>query len=157
MAPESRQLPPHQNKLDRVTGHLASLSADLREYVELRIALVQRKVEGIVGQIERFQHYLDAAPLFAAAAFLGVIGLVFIFITLAIGIGAAIGAYWAGFLITTVLLLAIAGVLAWLGLRKVREAQALVTEARRRQQSEDHVSRADIQEAQRRHAQRSAV
>ncbi len=155
--PESHQLPPHQGKLDRVTGHLAALSSDLREYVELRIALVQRKVEGIVGQIERFQHYLDAAPLFVAAAFLGLIGLVFVFITLALGIGAAIGSYWAGFLITTLLLLVGAGVLGWLGLRKVREAQALEAQAKRRQRGEGVVSRADVQEAQRLNAQRSAV
>lgn len=155
--PESHQLPPHQGKLDRVTGHIAALSGDLREYVELRIALVQRKVEGIVGQFERFQHYIDAAPLFGAAAFLGVVGLVFVFITLALGIGAAIGSYWAGFLITTVLLLATAGVLVWLGLRKVREAQAVMADAKRRQQREASVSRADIQEAQRLSAQRSAV
>ena len=155
--PESHQLPPHQNKLDRVTGHLASLSADLREYVELRIALVQRKVEGVVGQFERFQHYLDAAPFFAAAAFLGVVGLVFVFITLALIIGAAIGSYWAGFLITTLLVLAGAGVLVWVGLRKVREAQAVLAEAKRRQQSEENVSREDIEKAQRLNAQRSAV
>lgn len=154
---ESHQLPPHQNKLERVTGHLASISADLREYVELRVALVQRKVEGIVGQIERFQHYLDAAPLFAAAAFLGVVGLVFVFITIALILGALLDSYWAGFLITTVLLLAGAGALVWLGMRKVREAQAHVAEAKRRQQSARHLSRDDIEDAQRLHAQRSAV
>lgn len=155
--PESRQLPPHQTKLDRVTGHLAALSADLRDWTEIRIALVQRKVEGVVGQIERFQHYLDAAPFFAGAAFLGIVGLVFIFITLALGIGAAVGSPWAGFLITTLLVLAIAGVLGWLGFRKVQEAQAILAEAKRQERGQRSVTRADIQEAQRRNAERSAV
>ncbi len=157
VAPENHQLPPHQTKLDRVTGHVASLSSDLREYVELRIALVQRKVEGIVGQIERFQHYLDAAPLFVAAAFLAIVGLVFVFLTLALGIGTAIGSFWAGFLITTVLIVVGAAVLGWLGLRKVREAQAIETEAKRRRQHEGKVNRDDIEKAQRLNAQRSAV
>ena len=155
--PESRQLPPHQTKLERIGDHVAALSADLREYVELRVALVQRKVEGVVGILERVQHYADAAKFFVPAAFLALVALLFIFVTLALGVSALVGSYWLGFLITTLALFAIAGLLAWLGMRKVKEAQAKVIEAKRKEQDERDITRADVQEAERLHARQSAV
>lgn|GEM_PF-5827894 len=155
--PTERQLPPHRTQVGRVADHLAALSQDMREWTELRIALVQRKVEGVVGIVERVQHYAEAGKFFAPALLLGLIGLVFVFATLALGIGALIGQVWAGFLIVTLLLLGIAGVLVMLGMRSVREAQADAAEARRVAQREKLASREEIQSAERLAARQSTV
>lgn len=155
--PPERQLPPHRTQLGRVTDHLAALSADLREWTELRIALVQRKVEGVVGIFERVQHYLDAAKFFAPALLLGLVGLVFVFVTLAIGLGTLVGQMWLGFLIVTALLLVVAGVLVALGLRSVKEAQALVAEARRQERRENMPTREEQRAAEELAARQATV
>lgn len=155
--PTSHQLPPHQSQTGRIADHLAAISSDLREWTELRIELVQRKVEGIVGIVERIKHYADAAKYFAPALLLLLIGLVFVFVTLALAIGAAIKSPWLGFLIVTVLLLGTAGTLAYVGIRKVKETQALVLEAKKAQKREAAPSREDVQDAERQNATKSAV
>ncbi|WP_420457396.1 LysE family transporter [Rubrivirga sp.] len=148
VAPESRMLPPHQTKLDRVTGHLAALSADLREWTELRIDLVKRQIEGIQAQIERFQHYANAAGFFVPAALLALTAVLFLFVTIALGIGALLGSVAWGFFVTTVLLLVGAAVLGWLGLRSVRRAQERAAEARRRERDTQSRDREKIQSDQ---------
>lgn len=150
-------LPPHQSKLERVTGHIAALSADLREWTELRIDLVKRQIEGIQAQIERFQHYANAAGFFVPAALLALTAVIFLFVTVALGIGALVGSYWLGFLITTLLLAAGAGVLGWLGMRSVREAQERAAEARKRERDAQHRDREDIQNTQAASARNAAV
>lgn len=155
--PESHQLPPHQSKLERITEHVAALSADLREYVEIRVALVQRKVEGVVGIVERLQQYVDAAKFFVPAAFLAIVGLVFVFITLGFGLGALFGSVWLGFLATTVLLFMMAGLLVWLGMRSVRQAQAIEAELKRQQRESRQLTREQVQEAEAQTARQSAL
>ncbi|WP_412062962.1 phage holin family protein [Rubrivirga sp. IMCC45206] len=157
IAPETRMLPPHQTKLDRVTGHVAALSEDLREWVELRIDLVKRQVEGVVGQLERVQHYLDAAAFFVPAALLAITAVLFLFVTVALLIGDLVGSVWGGFAITTVLMLVVAGLLGWVGMKKVKESQQLAMEAKRASQNAQSLTREQIQEAQRQSAARSAV
>ena len=154
---ESRMLPPHQTKLDRVVGHVAALSEDLREWTELRIDLAKRQIEGVQAQIERFQHYADAARFFLPAALLGVTAVFFVFITVALGIGELVGSAALGFLITTVLLAVVAGILGWLGLKSVRRAQERADEARRRDRVKRKVTLEDIQNAQSESVRRSAV
>ncbi|OZC02683.1 phage holin family protein [Rubricoccus marinus] len=155
--PESHQLAPHQTKIERIGDHVAALSADLREYVELRIALVQRKVEGVIGIVERLQHYADAAKFFVPAVVLALVGALFVLLTIAFGIGALLDSVWLGFLITTLVLLAVAGVLAWMGMRKVKEAQAKVVEAKRKQQDERNITREQVQDTERLKARQSVV
>ena len=150
-------LPPHQTKIERVTGHLAALSADLREWTELRIDLVKRQVEGLQGQLERVQHYLNSAPFFVLALGFGLSGLTFLFVALAFGIGAMVGSLGAGFLITAVLLLIAGGVLGWLGLRRVRRAEAEAAEARKRERDAKHRDRTDIQKTELEAATNAAV
>jgi hypothetical protein len=155
--PTERQLPPHRTQVGRVADHLAALSQDMREWTELRIALVQRKVEGVVGIVERLQHYAEAGKYFAPALLLGLVGLVFVFVTLALGLGALIGQVWLGFAIVTLLLLAVAGVLVALGMRSVREAQARVAEARRAAQRKSMPTREELQAAEELSARQSTV
>ncbi len=157
VAPESRMLPPHQTKLDRVTGHVAALSADLREWTELRIDLVKRQIEGIQAQIERFQHYAAAAGFFVPAALLALTAVLFLFVTVALGIGALLGSYAWGFFVTTLLLLVGAAVLGWLGLRSVREAQARAEEARRRERDTQERDREKIKSDQQKSVRNAAA
>ena len=149
-------LPPHRDKLERVTDHVAALSADLREWVELRMALVKRQVEGVVGIVERLQHLAEAAKLAVPGALLVILGLLFLLVTIALGLGAALGSYWLGFAIVTAILLAGGGVLLWLAKRRYDESQAILAEAKRQQQGQDTVTREDVATAQRLSAQQSA-
>lgn len=155
--PESRQLPPHQTKLERITEHVAALSEDLREYVEIRIALVQRRVEGVVGIAERLKQYAEAAKFFVPAAFLAIVGLVFIFMTIGFGLGALFGSVWLGFLATTVLLFVLTAVLGWLGMRSIRQAQAVEAELKQQQRDARQITREQVQETERQSARQSAL
>lgn len=128
---EAFMLPPHQSKAGRMGDHLAALSADLREYVELRIALVQRKVEGITGKIERIQHLESALKLWVPAGVLALLGALFALLTMALGIGWLLGHPFWGFLVMTVLMLLTAFVLFKIGERRKREVMATLAEAKR--------------------------
>ena len=150
-------LPPHQSKVERVTGHLAALSADLREWTELRIDLVKRQVEGIQGQIERLQHYLDSAVFFVLALGCGLAGLTFLFVALAFGIGALVGSLGAGFLITALLLLVAGAALGWVGVQRVRRAEKEAAEARKQERDAKHRTRDDISKTELEAATNAAV
>ena len=156
VAPESRMLPPHQTKTERVADHVAAISADLRDWVELRIALVKRQVEGIVGILERVQHLAEAAKLALPGAVLVVLGLLFLLLTLAFAIGALIDSVWGGFAIVTGLLLVAGGVLLWFAKKRYDEAEEAVAEAKRQQRAERTVTRQDVETAERRKATLSA-
>ncbi len=155
--PESRQLPPHQTKVERIGDHVAALSADLRQYVELRIALVQRKIEGITGILERLQHLADVAKFGIPGVLLVLLGLLFLLVTIALGIGALIGSYWGGFAILTGVLILSGIVLLWLAKRKYDEAEAKVVEAKRKEQDERDITREQVQDAERLKARQSVV
>lgn len=147
--PETHLLPPHVGKAGRIGDHLAALSADLREWTELRIALVQRKVEGVVGIFERVQHFLPALKFYIPAAVLVIVGLLFVVLTLAIGLGALLGAYWLGFLIVTLSMLIVAGVLVAIGERKRKTVMAEVAAAKRERRAARESDLDDVREAQR--------
>lgn len=150
-------LPPHRDKLERVTDHVAAISADLREWVELRIALVKRQVEGVVGIMERVQHLAEAAKLALPGIILIILGLLFLLVTVALALGQWWGSYALGFLAVTAVLVVVGGVLIWLGKRRYDEAQAIVAEAKRVERDQRKVTRSDIADAQRRKAQQSAT
>jgi len=141
-------LPPHQTKLDRVTGHLAALSVDLRVWTELRVDLIKRQVEGVQAQVERFEHYADAAELLVPAAIFALTAVAFLLVTLALGIGALIGSVWGGFAIMTVLLFLGAAVFARAGLKRVRVAQQRAIEARQKDQGTDERDLETLRESQ---------
>ena len=154
---EEFQLPPHQSKVERIGDHMAALSADLREWTELRIALVQRKVEGVVGIMERVQHLSEAAKLAVPGVILLIIGLLFALVTLALGLGAWLGHPGWGFLIVTSVLILVSVVLIWMGSRRYKRAQAVVAQAKRERLDAETATRKEIQEAQATHVRRSAA
>ena len=93
------RLPVHKNKVERVTGHLAELSEDLREWVELRVQLIRKEIE------EKIEGRLSSVKGIVAFGVAGAVTGLFALVTLAIGLGAAFGGrYWLGFLVVTALL-----------------------------------------------------
>jgi hypothetical protein len=99
-APVERRLPVHRNKAERVTEHLAGLSEDLREWVELRIRLVKAEVETLIDS--RVGAMRGLLVFGVTASITGLFALV----TLAIGLGALFGGrYWLGFLLVNLVLL----------------------------------------------------
>ena len=155
--PEAFQLPPHQSKAERIGDHMAALSADLREWTELRIALVQRKVEGVVGIFERIQHLQEAIVPGVVALVLLLVGLLFVLVTAALGLGAWLGHPAWGFLIITSLLLVGSVVFAWMAYRKFRRAEAIVAQAKRERLGVQDATRKEIQDAQAANVRRSAA
>ena len=131
VAPESRQLPPHQGKLARIGDHVASLSTDLKEWVELRIDLAKAEVREAVNTLKASLKRKGIAVAFlAAAGVLALYALGFLFGALAWGLAALLGSAWLGMLVTSLLLFVVVGVLAWLGKRKLDEDQAIEARAR---------------------------
>ena len=130
----TRQLPPHRGKVGRVTDHLAAISADAREWVELRIDLVKAEVTEKIDETKSsVERKAIGAAFFAAGGVVALYGLGFLFALLAVGLGwafAGTGAevlrplFW-GLLITTILLFAIAGIFALIGKNKLEAAKAI--------------------------------
>ena len=155
--PTTHQLPPHRDKLGRVTDHVAALSADLRVWTELQIALLQRKVEGVVGIVDRIQHLIPALQMYVPGAILVLIGLLFLLVTLALGLGALVGSVWLGFLITTVLLLGAGGVMIWIGRRRQQATEAVIAKLKDDQKSAKSSTRDDVADTERLAARQSTV
>ncbi|NNF56662.1 MAG: phage holin family protein [Rhodothermaceae bacterium] len=102
-APVERRLPEHRGKVARISDELAGLSEDLRAWVELRIELVRTEVT------EQVDYKVNQAKQGAAAGVLAVLGIFFLLVTLALGLGWWLGQPFWGFLIVTLLLLLGAG------------------------------------------------
>ncbi|MGG5259713.1 phage holin family protein [Phycicoccus avicenniae] len=108
MAPESNE---------RTIGQLvADATHDLQGIVRGEIALAKAEVAQGAKVIGK------GAGMFAGAAFLGLLGLIFLFHTLA-NVVAIWLPVWAGYLVVTVLLLVLAGVLALLGKSAMQKAK----------------------------------
>ena len=131
VAPESRQLPPHQGKLARIGDHVASLSTDIKEWVELRIDLAKAEVREAVDALKASLKRKGIAVAFlAAAGVLALYALGFLFGALAWGLAALFESVWLGMLVTSLLLFAVVAVLALIGKRKLEEDKAIEAKAR---------------------------
>lgn len=112
----------------RTVGQLvADASADLSLLVNREIQLAKTEVTRglkLGGQ---------GAGFLAGAGFLGLLGLIFLFHTLAHVLDLFLP-LWAGYLIVTVLLLLVAGILGLLGIRKVKKAKPVPEKAIRNAQ-----------------------
>ncbi|MGB3541811.1 phage holin family protein [Rubrivirga sp.] len=150
-------LPPHRTKLERITDHVAAVSEDLRDYVELRVALVKRQIEGVIGIIERVQHLVEAAKLAIPGVILLILGALFLLVTIALFLGQLLDNYGLGFLIVTLVLLVAGGVLVWLAKRRYDAIQEEVARAKREQRNAESASRDELEDAQRRRVQQAAV
>jgi hypothetical protein len=97
--PIDHRLPAHRGKVGRISDQLAGLSEDIREIVELRIQLVKREV------MEQIEGRLSSVKGQAIVGALAAVAVVFLLLTVALGLGMVLGhAFW-GFLIVTGLFL----------------------------------------------------
>jgi hypothetical protein len=110
---------PERNTLgqERTIGQLvADATADISAIVRNEIALAKAEITGEAKLAGK------GAGLLAGAAFTGLLGLVFLFHTLANVIDVWLP-LWAGYLITTVLLFAVAAILGLVGRNNVTKVQ----------------------------------
>ena len=117
---------------DRSIGTIIKdLTADLSNLFRSEIALLKLELKESAAKLG------GGGVLMAAAAFLGLIGVAFLFVTLTLGLVALGVPAWISSLIVTVLLFICAVVLALMGKKKLESVNFVPTE------SIDHI-RADI-------------
>jgi hypothetical protein len=109
---------------DRSLGTIVKeLTADLSTLFRSEIALLKLEIKDTVGKLG------GGAVLFAAAAFLGLFGLGFLFVTAVLGLVALGVPAWLSTLIVTIILFVGAGVCAMMGKKKFAAVQFVPTES----------------------------
>lgn len=114
MDPE-HQLPPAAGAGAGIGTLLRDLANDTRTLVQQEIELAKLEAARTVKRV-----VVDSAWIGAGVAVLAVGGLVLV-VALALGLGALLGSYWLGTLITGVILFLIGALLAWKGVRDLRK------------------------------------
>jgi len=99
------------------------LTADLSTLFRSEIALLKLEIKDTVAKLG------GGAALFAAALFLALIGLAFLFVTITLGLVALGVPAWLSALIVTVVLFVAAGVLALMGKKKFAAVEFVPTES----------------------------
>jgi hypothetical protein len=97
---------PRGGPLRRIAGHTQGLVEDLREWIDLRIDLAILEVE------ERVDELRNEVALGLSLAFFGFFATFFVLVTVALGLGWALGHPFWGFLIVAVVLTGFVAVLA---------------------------------------------
>ncbi|HEX8386852.1 MAG TPA: phage holin family protein [Rubricoccaceae bacterium] len=124
--PTSHQLPAHRGKVARVGDHVAAISADLREWVELRIDLAKAEVGDKIDETKaRVERAAEPLVYYAVAGVVALYLLGFALAALAWGLAMWLGDPFWGFLIVTVLLAVVVGTLGLIGKRKQDKAKAV--------------------------------
>jgi hypothetical protein len=108
----SLALPPHRGKLERIQDHVNGAIENLRAWVELRIALLQREVELKLKETE------EKAKFGAIMGVLAAVGALFLLLTLGFALASLfellgvtqLPALALGYLVVTLLLFGAAGV-----------------------------------------------
>lgn len=124
-AAPDHQLPPGEGAFRRsgqgVGDLLRDLATDVGTLVRQEIELARLEITRTATGVAK-----DGAWIAVGAAIAAVGGLVLV-VALALGLGALLGSYWLGTLITGVLLLLIGGLFAWKGLRDFRRRELAPT------------------------------
>jgi hypothetical protein len=102
---------------------IKELTADLSNLFRSEIALLKLELKDSASKLG------GGAALMAAALFLGLFGLAFLFVTITLGLVALGVPAWLSSLIVTVVLLAAAGVLVMLGKKKLQGVNFVPTES----------------------------
>ena len=109
---------------ERSLGQIVKdLTADLSTLFRSEIALLKLEVKDSAGKLG------GGAGLLAGALFLGLFGLAFLFVTITLGLVALGVPAWVSSLIVTVVLLAVAGLLAFLGKKKLAQVNFVPSES----------------------------
>lgn len=111
---------PSSGRLQRLQSESSELVQDVKDWVELRIDLVRAEVqESIAAQIDGRK---AAVLALVVPGVVGALGALFLLVTLALFLGWWLGHAAWGFLIVTLLLLAIAGIARSILAKKARAA-----------------------------------
>ena len=109
---------------DRSLGTVVKeLTADLSTLFRSEIALLKLEVKDTVAKLS------GGTAMFLGAAFLGVFGIGFLFVTIVLGLVRLGVPAWLSTLIVTVALFVLAGVLAMMGKKKFAAVQFVPTES----------------------------
>lgn len=125
--PVQRQLPPGGHKIERMANETKALVQDMTDWVELKMKLTQLEIE------QKIDERVNRIALNVIVGVAGALGGVFALVTLALALGAWLGHPAWGFLIVTVLLFAVAGIMqaAKPNLVKRKPKQAAIDEKKR--------------------------
>lgn len=102
---------------------IKDLTADVSMLIRSEIALLKLEIKEAVGKLG------TGGALLGAAAFLGLIGIAFLFVTITLGLVALGVPAWASALIVTVVLFVAAAVLGMMGKKKLESVNFVPTEA----------------------------
>lgn len=131
-----------QDAEDRSLGTIVKeLTADLSTLFRSEIALLKLEVKDTVAKLS------GGAALFLGAAFLGIFGLGFLFVTIVLGLVRLGVPAWLSTLIVTVVLFVVAGVLAMMGKKKFAAVQFVPTESIEQIKTDIETIKGDIQRA----------
>jgi hypothetical protein len=109
--------PPPPSEPDRSIGELIEqVLDDALDYGRAEIALLKARANEIL------ENYARAAVLFGAAAIFGLAGIVTLFIGIALALARWVGPL-GGAVISTLLAATLAGFLAWLAMRDLKEEE----------------------------------
>ena len=98
--------PTPDGRLGRIAGHTRGLVDDLREWIDLRLDLAILELE------ERVDELRNEVALGITLAFFGFFAALFVFVTVALGLGWVLGHPFWGFLIVSVALVLFVSLLA---------------------------------------------
>ena len=125
---------------DRSLGTIVKeLTADLSTLFRSEIALLKLEVKDTVAKLS------GGVAMFLGAAFLGIFGLGFLFVTIVLGLVRLGVPAWLSTLIVTIALFVIAGVLAMMGKKKFAAVQFVPTESIEQIKTDIETIKADIQ------------
>jgi hypothetical protein len=114
------------------------LTADFSTLFRSEVALLKLEVKDTVTNLG------GGIGMFAGAVFVGLLGLAFLFVTIVLGLVALGVPAWLSSLIVTVVLFAVAGVLAFLGKKKFAQVSFVPNESVQQIKSDIESIRADI-------------
>jgi len=127
---------------DRSLGTIIKeLTADLSTLFRSEIALLKLEIKDTVAKLG------GGAALFAAAAFLAIFGIGFLFVTVVLGLVRLGVPAWLSTLIVTILLFATAGVLAMMGKKKFAAVQFVPNESIEQIKTDIESIKADVTRA----------
>lgn len=124
---------------DRSLGTIIKeLTADISTLFHSEIALLKLEIKDTVAKLG------GGTAMFAAAAFLGIFGLGFLFVTLALGLVAVGVPAWLSTLIVTIVLFVAAGALALMGKKKFAAVNFVPNESIQQIKNDVDTIKADI-------------
>jgi Putative Actinobacterial Holin-X, holin superfamily III len=114
------------------------LMADISTLFRSEIALLKFEFKELAAKLG------GGSAMFAGALFLAIFGIGFLFVTLVLGLVALHVPAWISTLIVTILLFAAAGVLAFLGKKKIAAAEFMPTKSVEQIKSDIETIKSDI-------------